>query len=120
MNALAPHFSFDGRVRRSTFWWTQLGLLGCGVVLLLVVLAGIALMRASPVVSTVLVVALSLSVAVAMSWVSWAVAIKRAHDLGHTGWITLLFLVPLVSLVFWLYLGFAAGHFEDNSYGPVP
>lgn len=43
--------------------------------------------------------------------------IKRLHDLDKTGWLYLLTIVPLVNLVFWIYLIVWKGTDGDNKYG---
>lgn len=43
--------------------------------------------------------------------------IRRLHDLGYSGWLTLLSLVPLASMVLFLYLLFAPGKNDGNKYG---
>ncbi len=45
---------------------------------------------------------------------------RRLHDLGFSGWWWLLMLVPLVNVVFLLYLLFAPGKGDTNRYGPPP
>lgn len=45
-------------------------------------------------------------------------AIRRLHDLNQTGWLSLLFLVPLVNIIFGLYILFAKGTPGPNNYGP--
>ena len=46
--------------------------------------------------------------------------VKRLHDLGHSGWWVLLFIVPLINLVLLLYLFFFRGQMGGNQYGPDP
>ncbi|WP_338847176.1 DUF805 domain-containing protein [Massilia sp. W12] len=46
--------------------------------------------------------------------------IRRLHDLDKTGWLCLLMLLPLVNLLFMLYLLFAPGTDGDNRYGAPP
>lgn len=47
--------------------------------------------------------------------------VRRLHDLGQSGWWSLLSLVPLVGLFVQLYLLFARGQSESNQYGtPEP
>lgn len=67
-------FSFEGRTRRSHFWIGWLILLGVGVV------AGWL-----PLIGWVL--------SIALIWPNLAIAVKRLHDMGHTGW---LLVVPWV------------------------
>ncbi|KQZ27530.1 hypothetical protein ASD58_13035 [Duganella sp. Root1480D1] len=48
------------------------------------------------------------------------IARRRLHDLGKSGWLSLLMVVPLVSVVFWLWLVFGPGDADSNEYGPPP
>jgi uncharacterized membrane protein YhaH (DUF805 family) len=43
-------------------------------------------------------------------------AVRRSHDLGHSGWFALITLIPLVG---W-YLVFKEGNPDTNNYGPAP
>ena len=47
---------------------------------------------------------------------AFIMAIRRVHDMGHSGWMSLICLVPLVN--FWLL--FAPGTEGANEYGPAP
>ncbi|TCM70978.1 uncharacterized membrane protein YhaH (DUF805 family) [Acinetobacter calcoaceticus] len=46
------------------------------------------------------------------------IAIKRLHDVNQSGWLALLILVPLLNLIFSLYLIFMPGTAGENKYGP--
>lgn len=46
--------------------------------------------------------------------------VRRLHDLNHTGWLALLYLVPLFNLLFILYLVIAKGNESANQYGLPP
>lgn len=48
---------------------------------------------------------------------SFMLAIQRVHDFDTSGWITLLFLVPLVNMIFGLILWFIPGTNGENRYG---
>ncbi len=48
------------------------------------------------------------------------VAIRRLHDLNHSGPMILIRLIPIIGLFFALYLLFAAGTPGKNQYGPDP
>lgn len=45
--------------------------------------------------------------------------VRRLHDIGQSGWLTLLTFVPIVSLGLYLYLLFAPGNDGVNQYGPT-
>jgi uncharacterized membrane protein YhaH (DUF805 family) len=47
-------------------------------------------------------------------------AAQRLHDLNQSGWLTLLMIVPLVNLIFGLYILFASGTHGSNNYGLQP
>ena len=44
--------------------------------------------------------------------------IRRLHDIGHSGLLLLLLLVPIIGWVFLFYLIFKKGENRVNSYGP--
>jgi len=46
--------------------------------------------------------------------------IKRCHDFNYTGWMSLLFLVPLINFVFILFLLFSPGTHGNNRFGNPP
>lgn len=48
------------------------------------------------------------------------VGIRRWHDVGVTGWATLIFFVPIVGLLTALYLAWKHGEQGANTYGPEP
>ena len=46
--------------------------------------------------------------------------IRRCHDMGKSGWWTLLLFVPFVNLIWALVLLFKKGTEGENAYGPDP
>ena len=46
--------------------------------------------------------------------------IRRLHDLGKSGWFALLALVPLIGMIFSIYLFCAPGQIGLNKYGADP
>ena len=57
---------------------------------------------------------------IAMIVISIMLAVQRLHDLDKTGWLYLLILVPLVNIIFGLYMLFARGTQSANRYGNPP
>ena len=53
-------------------------------------------------------------------WVSMCACARRMHDVGHSGWLSLVALIPGVNFLFGLYALFAPGQDRDNDYGPLP
>ncbi len=45
---------------------------------------------------------------------------RRLHDVGKSGWLNLLILVPVLNLLFILYLLFAPGDKQSNRFGSQP
>lgn len=59
-------------------------------------------------------------VALAGVWVANTNVVRRLHDCGHSGWLALLGLVPIISFGLGLYLLFTSGDPGRNRYGPPP
>lgn len=47
-------------------------------------------------------------------------SIRRCHDIGKSGWWLLLLVIPVVNIIFYLYLYLKKGTTGPNSYGPDP
>lgn len=50
----------------------------------------------------------------------WTLTIRRCHDLGHDGKMSLLYFVPGINILFWLYLILRKGTEGPNRYGEQP
>lgn len=102
--------SFRGRARRSTTW--AIVFAGGGVPFLFI--AGLSYLP-DPYNALLFLACMGLWL-----WVMSAALVRRCHDRGRSGWIILLFALPLTW--FWLLpeLGFARGEGTANSYGPSP
>ena len=53
----------------------------------------------------------------AMLYFTFIFTIRRLHDRNHSGWLSLLLLVPLANIGIALYLLFAPGDAQSNAYG---
>lgn len=98
-------FSFSGCASRTNFWAVQLVSIACAVI-------GVAMLQSADSVVAVLG-ALLLAV---IWWVSLAAQVRRLHDLNRTGWLVLLGLIPLVSLVMLIWMGFWPSVTYGNKY----
>ncbi len=49
-----------------------------------------------------------------------AVAVRRLHDIGKSGWMILVGLIPLIGFIWLLVLYVTEGEKGDNQYGPDP
>ena len=92
---------FQGRSRRSEYWWASLsiGIIGAIVGAILGELSFI----------------WSLAVLVP----SLAICVRRLHDIGKSGWYYLIGLIPLVGSII-LIIWFCKDSTEDNQWGPNP
>lgn len=50
-------------------------------------------------------------------YISIVFMIRRLHDRNHSGWLSLLVLIPVANIIFMLYLVFAKGDVAPNNYG---
>jgi uncharacterized membrane protein YhaH (DUF805 family) len=150
MGVLDLLFSFKGRINRSQFWLGQIALIGLIAAVFLIWVIGLA-GTVGPDFSTLsqqqqntaTVSALSglafafLFTTVLMCWIGAALAIKRLHDRGKSGWTTMMYAVPgVVSVIaplgiflllstavnIWVFieLGFLKGDEGANQFGPGP
>lgn len=119
---------FDGRSRRSEYWWVQLFFW----VILIVFAVTAALANGGDLEGDTNMVANIILGMAAIFYLGClipliALAVRRFHDLGQTGWLVLVFgvlsLIPLLGLlvalgnVIWFCLRGTVG---DNKYGPDP
>jgi len=49
---------------------------------------------------------------------SWAVAVRRLHDVGKSGWMLLVGFIPIIGFIWLLVLLVADGDPGENRYGP--
>ena len=104
--ALKQYATFSGRARRKEYWFFFL--------FYLLIFIGLSLL------DTILGFGLLSSLfALAMLLPSVAVAVRRLHDTGRTGWWVLIGLVPVVNLllIYFMVLDSDPG---TNAYGPNP
>jgi uncharacterized membrane protein YhaH (DUF805 family) len=110
-SCLAKYAVFNGRASRPEFWWFQLF---CGVVLIA------AEVVVSPAVPFSDYHALGLIAILLTALPALAVAVRRLHDTGRTGWWLLIGIVPLLGDLVLTVLCCLPGTGGDNAYGPDP
>jgi nitrate/nitrite transporter NarK len=127
-------FAFKGRIPRASFW---------GTLILAVILTAFILLMTTLIVvpkgmiyvsgesvkqvaekffvapnTSPYILAFRLIWLAGMAWIAIALQIKRWHDLGKTGWLTLLNLVPVAGTLISLFiLGFSKSASGHNQYG---
>lgn len=125
---LSKYSNFDGRARRSEFWWfflfyqlVSLPFVIPGVLLILFGLPG----DASSSVSPLFIIGLFLLIVGALAQLACivpmlAVGCRRLHDYGQTGWWQLLLLLGGCGSIVLIVLWAMDTNPSDNLYGPVP
>jgi uncharacterized membrane protein YhaH (DUF805 family) len=109
---LTKYADFGGRARRSEYWWFVVFNAVVGTVAsVLDALIGTDFGRTG---------LLQLLAGLALLLPGLAVAVRRLHDVGRSGWWVLLVLIPIVGALI-LVLAYLIKHSEpDNAYGPAP
>ena len=99
---LTKYADFNGRAARPEFWWFVLAQIVVSLILNMVlpVLGGL----------------FSLAVLVP----SLAAGSRRLHDIGKSGWLQLLGLIPIVGWILLIYWAAQPGEPAANQYGPPP
>lgn len=112
MNLLDLLTTFDGRIGRRDYWVKGMGSITCYSALVYAALVTILFFDPQAVLISLALVAYSFAV-----FMLFAVTAKRLHDLGRSGWWSLLLVTPLFGLAFWLWVGCATGNQVANDYG---
>ena len=114
-------FTIHGRIGRLRYLaWTLVLTLAMLVAGGIISTAGFAVATASPTAGIILGSLLGLALFVAVVWVSVQIGVQRLHDLGWSGWLYFLNLVPFVNSVFPLLLLVLPGNAGPNQYGAPP
>lgn len=107
-SVLGKYADFSGRASRSEYWFWYLAILLGYVVYFVLVTVSFEL-------GLVYLIALVLAVFVP----TLAVGVRRLHDIGKSGWLTLLGLIPFVGIIL-LVFALMDSTPGANAYGPNP
>lgn len=151
MTILKLLFSFHGRINRARFWAVMLGFYGLLFTVIFLAegfdnsaemedsssyapleltdedveewdydpVTG-AYVEPEPEIETSALI-VGLAIAAFFLWIVLAVQVKRWHDRGKSGWMVLVYFIPLIGS-FWVLIecGFLSGTAGPNQYGPDP
>jgi uncharacterized membrane protein YhaH (DUF805 family) len=98
---LEKYADFNGRASRPEFWWFVLGCFVINILANIVFASWIASL-----------------VSLALLVPSIAVGARRLHDIGKSGWLQLLGIIPLIGWAILIYWAVQPGQAESNQYGP--
>lgn len=107
---LMQYFTFSGRAERKEFWMYILIFLSFG---LLAMVFDITINE-----SVFGLIASVYFMAMIMPTIS--VSVRRMHDIGQRGAVLLLVLIPIIGLIYVLFLASCPGEKGKNGYGPDP
>ncbi|WP_460133584.1 DUF805 domain-containing protein [Pseudomonas sp. S1_E04] len=114
-------FTINGRIGRLRYLaWTLVLSVAMLVAAGIISTVGFAIATASPTIAIILGSLLGFALFVGLVVVSVQIGVQRLHDLGWSGWLYLLNLVPLVNSVFPLLLLVLPGNAGANQYGAPP
>jgi uncharacterized membrane protein YhaH (DUF805 family) len=116
-------FSFDGRISRSGYWWGS-GAIVAGIFATLMICIALIFtfdaLSLKPV-GTTLALILYIAMIIGCIWAGYALAVKRLHDQGMSGWWLLLQFLPYLGpLALFIILGFLPGTEGPNEFGVSP
>lgn len=63
---------------------------------------------------------INLIICIPITWIITVTCIKRLHDLGSSGWLVWLLILPIFNLGICIPKGICKGNEFDNQYGPNP
>ena len=107
-SVFSQYANFNGRARRSEYWFFYLAYTVVSVILSV-------LAQYSSIFSI-----LSAIVSLGLVCPALAVAVRRLHDIGKSGWYYLFALIPLVGTIILLIWFVKDSEPGDNMYGPNP
>ncbi len=117
LTVVRDHYAdFSGRARRQEYWMFTLV---SGAIGLSMYIGAFVLMSVSEVLGGILFLGYFLF-ALGLFLPSLAVAVRRLHDTGRSGWWYLIALVPLLGSLIVLYFLVIEGDAGPNAYGPDP
>tara|TARA_B100000073_G_scaffold34384_1_gene26012 strand:- start:47 stop:463 length:417 start_codon:yes stop_codon:yes gene_type:complete len=106
-------FKLSGRASRSEYWYWVLG----GFIFQMVMLVGSIVLA---IVEIPVLPALMILAPILLVPGSITLVVRRLHDVGMSGWMWFVALVPVVGALYLIYLFVQEGDAGENAYGAVP
>ena len=115
LKVLSQYADFSGRARRTEYWMFVLfNIIFLIVAAVLDNLLGLTFMEELP------YGYIYAAYGIAMFIPGLAVAVRRLHDIGKSGWMYLIVLIPLIGAIWLLVLFCLDSERGDNKWGPNP
>ena len=118
-SVLKKYAVFDGRARRAEYWYFTLFNF---IIALVLSILGKAIGVFNVTIGTTgnETNILSIVYGLALFLPGLAVSVRRLHDVGKSGWMVLINLIPLIGWIWYLILMIRDGVQGENKYGPNP
>ena len=115
-SCLQQYIGFSGRASRSEYWFAYLSFMVAVMGLFVLTIASVFVVEALAGVMFVVTMLVYLGAILPLL----AVSVRRLHDLGKSGWMFLVVLIPIVGGILLLVWFVSDGQPHDNAYGAVP
>lgn len=113
LTAMKKYVDFSGRARRTEYWMFVLFNIIFGIVaIVLDNMLGTATEDGYGVLYSLFALAIVLP--------TWAVTVRRLHDVGKSGWWIFISLIPIIGGIWLFILTVTDSQIGDNQYGPNP
>lgn len=106
VEVLKKYAEFTGRARRTEFWMFTLFNFIISIILLMV--------------DGLLGTPFNFIYGLAIVIPGIAVAVRRLHDIGKSGWMLFIAIIPLIGFIWLIVLFATGGDYGDNQYGSDP
>ena len=105
-SGIRKSFTFSGRSSRSEYWWWMLaGILFQIICTIIAVLGNVGVAAIFPILLVL---------------PTTTMMVRRLHDFEKSGWWLLIVLIPLIGILYLIYLFIQEGDMNENIYGRVP
>ncbi len=108
LDVLKKYVKFSGRASRVEFW--SYTLINFAIIIALQVIGEI--IKDNYILVSVYALAVFLP--------SISVSVRRLHDVGRSGWMMLIILIPIIGAIWLFVLNITPGNASENKYGPAP
>ena len=112
-------FAVNGRIGRLRYLAYSM-VMGLLMFVVMMVVAGVAGVVMAVTKSTTGMMVVMFLAYVPVFAVTFIMGKRRLNDMGHSGWLSLLLIVPVVGFFVWLWLMIGAGNPDTNKFGPPP
>lgn len=110
LKVIKQYADFNGRARRTEYW----------IFVLMNFIITLILTSLDNLMGSIGIGVLSLLYSFFIIVPSLAVTVRRLHDIGKSGWMILVVLIPFIGAIWLLILMATVGTSKENDYGPSP